>query len=70
MEGPWNEGLKSCAGSWLRTEDANQLASSRENQERELEVDSSASYDLRDEDNPDQQPQCDLTRDSEPEPHS
>ena len=25
MEGEWNEGLKSCASSWLRTEDANQL---------------------------------------------
>lgn len=39
-------------------------------QERELEVDSSASYELGDEDNPDQQPQRNLTRDSEPEPHS
>ena len=39
-------------------------------QERELEVDSAASYELGDEDNPDQQPQCDLTRHSEPEPHS
>lgn len=39
-------------------------------QDSELEVDSSAPYELGDDDNPDRQPEGNLMRDPEPESHS